>query len=56
MEGLSYYFLIRHEVPNFFITKPTFKIYAEVVEVYQKLTRFSLPNEKKWENLCELLG
>ena len=54
--GLNFDFLIRHEVPHLFLAKPTFKRYTEVDEFYRKLSRFSLPDEKKWEKLCELLG
>lgn len=55
MGGLSYDLLIKHEISHLFLSNPTFEKFIEVYEFYRKLIHFKLPNEQRWEKLCELL-
>lgn len=55
MEGLRYDLLIKHEINHLFLTKLMFEKFTEVDQVYQKLIRFKLPHEHRWEKMCELL-
>jgi len=55
LEGLKYDLFIQHEVSHLFITRPTFEKYIEVDEAYKKVTKFSIPDEKRWDRLLELI-
>ena len=55
IEGLSYVLLIQHEIKHLLLTRLTFEKYAEVDESQRKLLKFSIPNEKTWDKLCELI-
>jgi len=55
IEGLSFALLIQHEIKHLFIVKPTFQKYTEVDETYKKLIKFSIPDEERWEKICQLI-
>lgn len=54
-ECLEYDHYIQHEVSHLFITKPTFEKYTKVDEAYRKVTKFVIPDEKRWDKLLELI-
>jgi len=55
LEGLENDLFISHEVYHMFITKQNFEKYTEVDESYRRVTKFSCPNDEKWDNFLELL-
>jgi hypothetical protein len=46
---------IQHEIKYIFITKPTFAKYTEMDEIYFRLLKVTIPNQQRWEELCELI-
>ena len=55
LETLRLDLSIQHEIKFIFITKPTFSKYIEMEETYRRLLKVSIPNQKRWEELCALL-
>jgi len=48
-------FFIQYEVKHIFTVKPKFEKYTEVDEIYQSIIKLTIPDEKMWEKLCDLL-
>jgi len=55
LEVLAYDLDIQYAIKRIFITKPTFYKYTEVDEFYINLLKMTIPNEQRWDKLCELL-
>ena len=53
MEVVSNDVFIQHEIKHIFMVKPTFSQYIEVGEIYRKAKKILLPDEDRWEKLCE---
>ena len=52
-EAISNMSFIQHEIKQIFVVKPTFTRYTEVDEIYRKVTKISIPDEERWDKLCE---
>ena len=48
-------FYFQHDVKHLFINKHTFSKYTEVDETYQMVTKLTIPDEKRLEELVNLL-
>ena len=48
-------FFILHEIRHIFLVKPTFTKYTEMVEIYRRVIKISIPEMKRWEELLDLL-
>jgi hypothetical protein len=46
---------IQPEIKYIFITKTTFSKYTEMDEVYRRLLKVTIPSQKRWEDLCDLI-
>ena len=55
LETKSNDFYIQNEVKHFFTVKPNFAKYTEVDEIYQRVIKLTIPDEKRWEELSDLL-
>ena len=55
LETLQMDLSIQHEIKYIFITRPTFTKYTEMDEVYRRLLKFTIPSQKRWEDLCTLI-
>ena len=55
LETIGDYFFIQNKVKYIFTIKPTFPKHTEVDEIYQRVIKLTIPNEKRWEELCDLL-
>lgn len=55
LETIGNDFFIQNEVKHVFKVKPTFERYTEVDEIYRRVIKLTIPDEKKWEELCDLL-
>ena len=55
METMSNEFHVQNEVKHIFTLKPPFATYTEVDEIYRRVTKLTVPDEKKWEELLGLL-
>jgi hypothetical protein len=55
LETLQLHLSIQHEIKHIFIIKPTFAKYTEIDEVYRRLLNVTITNQKRWEELCELI-
>ena len=55
LEAMGNDFYIQHEVNHIFVVRQTFVKYTEVDEIYQKVTKLTIPDEYIWDKLCELL-
>lgn len=55
LETMSNDFDVQNEVKNIFSMKPTFAKYTEVNEIYCKVTKLIVLDEKRWEELLDLL-
>ena len=55
LEVLAYDLDIQYEIKHIFLSKPTFAKYTKVDEVYRKSLKTTIPSEKCWDKLCELL-
>jgi hypothetical protein len=55
LETLQLDLNIQHEIKYIFITKPTFAKYTEMDEIYCRLLKVTIPNQQRWEELCELI-
>lgn len=55
LEMMSNDFHVKNEVKHLFTMKPTFTKYTKVDEIYRKVTKLTVPNEKRWEELLNLL-
>ena len=53
LEDLDLDLIIKHEIKNLFINKPTFERYTEVDEVFRKLVNLEIPSEERWDHLCQ---
>jgi len=53
--GLENLFYIEHEVKHLFTSKPNFAKYIEADEVYRKMIKTKLPDNKWWTSLTDLL-
>ena len=49
---LSNDIFIQHELKHVFLTKPTFRKYTEVDEVYRQVIGMRFPGKKEWAKLC----
>lgn len=56
MEASDFDLLIKHEINNVFIVKPTFQKYAKVDETYRNLVKLSTPDEDRLDNYANYLG
>lgn len=52
-EAISNMSFIQHEIKHIFVVKPTFSQYTEVDEIYRRVTKISIPDEERWDKLCE---
>lgn len=41
------------KIKHIFVVKPTFAWYTEVDEIYHKATKITIPDEERWDKLCE---
>ena len=48
-------FFILDEIKHIFLVKPTFTKYVEMDEIYKRVTKISIPDKKRWEELTDLL-
>ena len=48
-------FYIQNELKHVFTVKPTFAKYIEVDEIYRRVIKLTVQDEKRWEELCDLL-
>ena len=55
LETMENCFFIQNEVKHVFTVKPNFAKYTEVYEIYQRVIKLTIPDEKRWEELCDLL-
>jgi hypothetical protein len=55
LETLQLDLSIQHEIKYIFLTKPTFVKYTEVDEIYHRLLKVTIPNQRRWEELCNLI-
>ena len=55
LEAMGNDFYIQHEVNHIFVAKPIFAKYIEVDEIYWKVTKLTIPDEDRWDKLCDLL-
>lgn len=55
LETMSNDFHVQNEVKHIFTVKPTFAKYTEVDEIYRRGTKLTVPDEKRWEELLDLL-
>lgn len=44
---------IQYEIKHVFVVKPTFAKYTEVDEIYHRVIKLNIPDEERWEKLCE---
>jgi len=56
LEALEPDLMIRHDIKNLFLVKPTFEKYTEVDEVYRRMVNLEIPFDDKWDQLCEIIG
>ena len=49
LETMSNDFYIHNEVKHIFTLKLTFSNYIEVDEIYRRVTKLTIPDEKRWE-------
>lgn len=52
---MSNEFHVQNEVKHIFTVKPTFSKYIEVDEIYYGVTKLTVLDEKRWEELLDLL-
>ena len=55
LETMSNDFHVQNEVKHIFTMKTTFAKYTEVDEIYHRVTKLIVPDEKIWEELLEFL-
>jgi len=55
LETMSNDFYVQNEVKHIFTVKPTFAKYTEVDEIYCRVTKLTIRDEKRWEELVDLL-
>jgi len=55
LEIMSNDFHVHNEVKHIFTVKPTFAKYIEVDEIYRMVIQLTVPDEKRWEELLDLL-
>lgn len=55
LETMSNYFHVQNEVKHIFTMKPTFAKYIEVDEIYHRVTKLIVPDEKRSKELIDLL-
>jgi len=49
-------FFILVEIKHIFLVKPTFTKYTEMDEIYRRVTNISIPDNKRWEELTDLIN
>lgn len=55
LETMPNDFHVQNEVKHIFTLKPFFSKYIEVDEIYCRVTNWTVPDEKRWEELVDLL-
>ena len=55
LETLQPNISIQHKIRYIFIFKPTFSKYTEMDEIYRRLLKVIIPNQLRWEELCNLI-
>jgi len=55
LETMSNDFYVQNEVKHIFTVKPTFSKYIEVDEIYCRVKKLTIRDEKRWEELVDLL-
>jgi len=55
LDTMSNDFHVQNEVKHVFTLKPTFAKYTEVDEIYRRVTKLIVLDEKRWEELLDLL-
>jgi len=55
IETMSNDFYVQNEVRHIFSVKPTFAKYTEVDEICLRVTKLTIPDERRWEELVNLL-
>jgi len=55
LETMANYFYVQNEVKQISIIKPTFAKYTDIDEIYHKVTKLTIPDESRWEELVDLL-
>jgi len=55
LETMPNEFHVQNEVKHIFTMKPTFFKYTEVDEIDCRVTKLIVPDEKRWEELLDLL-
>jgi len=55
LETMGNDFFIQNEVKHVLTVKPMFAKYTEVDEIYRRVINLTIPDEKRWEELCQLL-
>jgi len=55
LETLQPKLSIQHKIKYIFIVKPTFAKYTKMDETYQRLLKVTIPNQLRWEELCNLI-
>lgn len=55
LETISNDVYIQNEVKHVFTVKPTFSKYIEVDEIYWRVIKLTITDEKRWEEFCDLL-
>ena len=48
-------FFVSNEVKHVFTVKPNFSKYPKLDEIYQRVIKLAILDEKRWEELCDLL-
>ena len=52
LDFLSNDIFIQHELKHVFLTRPTFRKYTEVDEVYRQVIGTRIPDKKEWGKMC----
>jgi len=55
LKTMSNDFYVQNKVKHIFTVKPTFAKYTEVDEIYRRVIKRTIPDEKRWEELIDLL-
>lgn len=55
LETMSNDFHVQNEVKHIFTVNPTFAKYTEVDGIYRRVTKLTVLDEKRWEELVDLL-
>ena len=55
LETMGNDLFIQNELKHVFTVNSTFAKYTEVLEIYRRVIKLTIPYEKRWEELYELL-